>query len=225
MYSRLVVFAIRGLPWVVMFGGGVLLANGLLDFVRAVSSRDWPTAEGTIVSSEVDSETRSVGDGQSSTSCWPKVGYDYTVNDKTYSGDTIAFSSLRSGPHIGSGRAEAQVVVDRYPVGKQVRVYYNPKDPEIAALESGDTALNFIAPVAGVFLILFGYGLRRMFGPGTSSAEGEAIRRLEDFWAGKERSCPRCDTQFTSVQNKGICPKCHFAFHASHPDNADDYPS
>ena len=44
-----------------------------------------------------------------------------------------------------------------------------------------------------------------------------AIAR-DDLWAGKERDCPRCQTRFTAVADRGQCPNCKWEFHASLPD-------
>ena len=47
----------------------------------------------------------------------------------------------------------------------------------------------------------------------------DAIDRADRAWAGKPRSCPRCGTEFTSVQDRGQCTKCSHIFCASHPES------
>lgn len=47
---------------------------------------------------------------------------------------------------------------------------------------------------------------------------------LDEIWKGKERVCPKCRMAFTSIQNKGNCPKCGFVFYASHPTNSFQHP-
>ncbi len=44
----------------------------------------------------------------------------------------------------------------------------------------------------------------------------------EREWSGKPRVCPKCETEFTSVQNKGQCTTCGFMFYASHPDSGNE---
>ena len=43
----------------------------------------------------------------------------------------------------------------------------------------------------------------------------ERAKEEERRWAGKERSCPKCGTKFSSVQNLGVCPGCRHQFRAS----------
>jgi len=52
----------------------------------------------------------------------------------------------------------------------------------------------------------------------------ERITALNAMWSRKNRTCPRCGTNFRSVQNKGACPQCRHQFLASHPDNPGDWP-
>jgi ankyrin repeat protein len=47
------------------------------------------------------------------------------------------------------------------------------------------------------------------------------IRAASPEWSGRIRSCPRCQTSFKSVHNKGQCPNCSLVFFASHPGLGD----
>lgn len=51
----------------------------------------------------------------------------------------------------------------------------------------------------------------------------DATLRAEREWSGKQRPCPKCNTTFKSVQDRGQCPKCGFMFFASHPNNDPDW--
>jgi len=55
------------------------------------------------------------------------------VEGKIYACDRMSFS----GGEGGEKKSESQAVVDRYPSGHKVIVYYNPKHPEKAVLERG----------------------------------------------------------------------------------------
>lgn len=44
-----------------------------------------------------------------------------------------------------------------------------------------------------------------------------AVTRANCEWRGKPRQCPKCNTTFKSIQDRGQCPQCRFDFHASHP--------
>jgi hypothetical protein len=62
----------------------------------------------------------------------PVVGYQYQVNEQSYTGGTI-----KAGEQYFSVRfmGDAQKTIERYPVGAQVMVYYNPANPAESALE------------------------------------------------------------------------------------------
>ena len=49
------------------------------------------------------------------------------------------------------------------------------------------------------------------------SLYGDALVKADEIWSNRERKCPRCNTQFVSVKNRGQCPECSFVFLASHP--------
>jgi hypothetical protein len=62
----------------------------------------------------------------------------------------------------------AQSIVDRYPDGATVTVYYNPADPSDAVLERGNTpGIGVLYIIGGIFavaglLFLFGSATRRV---------------------------------------------------------------
>jgi hypothetical protein len=70
------------------------------------------------------------------------------VDHVRYWGDRVAFSQ---GTLVNS-KENAEKVVQKYPLGAEVKVFYNPSNPAYAVLEPG-VGLN--APVqAGVGLLL-----------------------------------------------------------------------
>lgn len=90
-------------------------------------SQTWPTTPGVVAMSRV--EVRSGGE---STSVVPVVVYQYEVRGQVYQGNII-----RAGSNYFrvQGSREPYLIVDRYPVGAQVMVYYNPANPADSALE------------------------------------------------------------------------------------------
>lgn len=50
-----------------------------------------------------------------------------------------------------------------------------------------------------------------------------ACDRADGKWAGKARTCPACNTAFTSRQDRGQYPECGLIFFASHPDGNDNW--
>lgn len=84
----------------------------------------WPSTMGTVNSSYL--ERRSSSEGGSTN--YPVVQYSYQVGGQTYQN-----SKLAPGPEIGG--TGAGKVVERYPAGAQVMVFYNPQNPSDAVLE------------------------------------------------------------------------------------------
>ncbi len=119
-----------GVIFLAAFGlvGLGLMGAVIFQGVRLVSSSSWPTTEGRVLSSHVDSYVDSEGDTMYSA----EVYYEYIVGGATYRGDLIRFGS-NSGST--SARRSQQRIVDNYPVGASILVYYNPDDPTDAVLE------------------------------------------------------------------------------------------
>jgi hypothetical protein len=85
----------------------------------------WSSAMGTVMTSYL--ERRRSGSNGGSTN-YPVVQYSYQVNGQIYQGSRIA-------PGMQVGGSGAGKVVERYPAGAQVMVFYNPQDPSDAVLE------------------------------------------------------------------------------------------
>jgi hypothetical protein len=112
---------------------------------QAAASRGWPAAEGEIIACEL--ERRSIEDDSADECFAAAVRYRYQVNGQNYEGDAISVG----GPAVTT-RALAEKTADRYPVGRRLRVYYDPRHPASALLEKGINA-NLAAMI--VFLIVF----------------------------------------------------------------------
>lgn len=91
------------------------------------AAQSWPGTMGTVLMSSVQSEHL----GRSHSIC-PVVVYQYQVNGKAYQSQTI-----KAGEQFFNIRiiGQAQETVNRYPIGAQVMVYYNPANPLESALE------------------------------------------------------------------------------------------
>jgi hypothetical protein len=109
-------------PWVFADIFGLLTlgcAQGIFHWLRkAWTMSHWPTATGTIISSW------DVLDGE-------KLRYAYVVNGHRYVGHAVVVSA--GGPSTMD--ATPQELVEKYPPGAEVTVYYNPKHCSTAVLE------------------------------------------------------------------------------------------
>jgi hypothetical protein len=96
------------------------------DAVVASARSTWQSTTGRVVKSRVEVS------GGETTTVSPKVVYAYDVNGRAYQSD-----QLRAGDaimRVTSGN-DAYATVDRYPEGAIVTVFYNPLNPQEAALE------------------------------------------------------------------------------------------
>lgn len=100
---------------------------GIIFFTRrkVAQAASWPATLGAVTLSTL--QMRHSSDGSTP---YPVVHYAYQVMGQPYQG-----SKVRPGPDVGG--SGARKVVDRYPVGAQVMVYYNPEKPSEALLERG----------------------------------------------------------------------------------------
>jgi hypothetical protein len=139
----------RGLGFVMlgMFAAGiVLMAWGGYEIKGSRESGSWPSAQGAITSSGISKRISTDSDHRKRTTYYPKVGFQYQVDGRRYTSSRIAFGTGDTG---GSAKW-ARKVVNQYPVGKTVAVYYNPQDPQYGVLESGITWRSIIFLLAGI---------------------------------------------------------------------------
>ncbi len=91
------------------------------------SSQSWPSTTGTVIKSRVE-----VRGGSNTTHVDPKIVYEYQVSGQQYQADQIRVDARH---RVFQVSPDAYAVVDRYPVGTSVTVYYNPDNPAEAGLE------------------------------------------------------------------------------------------
>jgi len=158
-------------------GGTVATFFGVREVLEANASKDWPTTQGKIIESSVEYETRPRKPGETGSSkkkdYRAKISYRYWVDDVALTGSRIAYVKKMSFQLKADGlldtkksdtrsiersiaRVRAQGIVDRYPKGKSVSVYYKPDNPKVCVLEPGLGLQAFVAPVFGVFIIIVG---------------------------------------------------------------------
>ena|GEM_PF-1565861 len=98
-------------------------------FYRGITSRSWPSTIGQVIQSEYD-----YGEGED------KFCYTYTIKEQSY-------KSKRESTCI----AFWNNMVEEYPKGSIVTVYYNPDDPGDAVLVPGFTKWHYFYLIALVF--------------------------------------------------------------------------
>lgn len=145
-----------------MVAGAVVLGGyGFFNFDEYQSSEDWPTVEGTIVSTNIERQVDSEDD---SVSYQVRITYDYSVDGETFRSDNIDFRLI---PSSYSDRGDAEDVVATYcGAGRSscreqpVEVIYNPDDPERSVLDRAyDEELVYGMMIGGVILAILGLAM------------------------------------------------------------------
>lgn len=143
--------------------GSIILAIGVgvtiwgfSTLESAKESLSWPTVEGKVLQSDIErvrkiSSRRKKRKRKSRISYQANIFYEYSVKSNKYSSDKISF-----GDYSSSSQSHARSIVNRYPKGKTVKVYYNPETPELAVLEPGVSWATYIPLGSGIFFILIG---------------------------------------------------------------------
>ncbi|MBN2307490.1 MAG: DUF3592 domain-containing protein [Candidatus Hydrogenedentes bacterium] len=140
-WGVIAVFFILGLAGAGLGGGS---------FYRGLVSGAWPTAPGTITRSDV--ETAGTGGRHGVTAYRARVEYAYEVGGESYTGDRLFFGS----PERYS-ETHAHQWANRYRLGAEVAVAYEPAAPENAVLRPGlvwEGATFTLAMAIGGFCLL-----------------------------------------------------------------------
>lgn len=105
---------------------GILLGIILVTRRKVAQAGSWLSTMGTVMYSSIEWRRGSKG----SSVAYPVVQYTYQVM-----GQMLQGRKVMPGPE--SGGSFAHKVVERYPAGAQVMVYYDPNNPSDALLERG----------------------------------------------------------------------------------------
>ncbi len=112
--------------------GLAFIILGISPFIRSEMSDAWHAGHGKILSSELVPGTSLWG--------WALTHRVHIVYQyETLTGEVLDSAHLEFGigGHSYLIRGYAERVVERYPVGKLIRAYYDPDQPNVAVLERG----------------------------------------------------------------------------------------
>jgi len=124
----------------------------------------WLNAPGRIIASEVQRRGGSSGRNQYYV---PLVRYSYAVHGREREGSRLRFGFLSARSPAG-----AEAMLARYPAGAEVKVRYDPDNPDQSVLEPGKTGANLlIAAIFCFFLFLAGAAIVVMAVRGVFSAD------------------------------------------------------
>ena len=145
-------FFSRIFPLIFIVAGATTAYFGVRGLIRARASVDWPTAEGKVVESSLETHRSEDSDSDStSTTYHAEILYEFSVEGTTFNGNRVAY-----GDYGSSNPSHARRVVNRYPEGEDVTVYYQPGNPEEALLEPGLKAQSWFLPAFGLVFLTVG---------------------------------------------------------------------
>ena len=154
-----------------LLGGISMIFWGWTNYKNARASEIWPSTPGVIITSRMEIDYGKSDDAE------PKyiavISYNYKVDTMDYTADRVFFDS-----HSYLKKIQAEKVISRYPVGKKVRVYYDPSKPYRAVLEPGSASGAGYALIFGiVMLFMSSIFLFMAFGKKKKAADGEDVLR------------------------------------------------
>jgi hypothetical protein len=124
---------------------------------KADATTSWPNTKGVILSSKVKEPPRSSsGSGRTQATHVPRIRYTYTVNGRKYEGSRHTIGHVK-------GKTASEELVARFPKGKIVTVYYDPKDPSQAVLVRGMGGSNpfrygmLLVVIMGLFFVVVAF--------------------------------------------------------------------
>ena len=153
----------------IIIGSGFLVIGtpialfGLYFLLLGDQSRAWPSVVGVVESSAVrldhDIHRRLQSGGAAARSRRKhvvEIAYRYEVDGQLYrstrysfgSGDTVARARNKEKAHL--------IARQRFPVGKEIRVFYDPEEPKQSVLAGGLNWGTFVPLVLGLFFALAG---------------------------------------------------------------------
>jgi len=127
-----------------LFVGSSFVYFGIKSYQNEIATESWPQTEGIIISSDIYSSS-----GDHSTTYGANIVYQYQVNGINYTSDDVSSADFSS-----SDSSHAQRIINKYYVGKNVIVYYNPSNPSDAVLEPGTTWISYIIILFGILPIV-----------------------------------------------------------------------
>ena len=137
----------RWLAGMVCALGALLIVGGHHMWRTGRETRSYTRTRGRVVRADVEEIPRPSEEG--GTRFRPVVRYAFEARGRAYESERVAVGAPE-GPDAPDA-ADARRLVDRYPSGAEVDVWFDPRDPRRSVLEPGvPTSQIVVAVVAGL---------------------------------------------------------------------------
>ncbi len=128
-----------------------LVFYGLNMLIKGKASNSWPVCQGTVVSSDIEQESKTDSYEKQTVSYRAHVVYSYLVNGTAFRSNRIAFETYST-----SQKGKVLAIANKYPAGETITVYYDPADPNSAILEKGTGTAAYFIIVVGCICVFLG---------------------------------------------------------------------
>jgi hypothetical protein len=145
----------RVFPWVFTLVIALIMSLSVEEIVSGWSSAKWPTVEGTITTSSVETHA---GIGNKGIFYHPQIVYSYIVDGKQLTSNRVAFGATNT-----NDPSDAQRIVDKYPKGKTVTVSYDSDENQESLLEPGLRIGAWGYILLGTPFLLIGIAMIKVF--------------------------------------------------------------
>lgn len=117
------------------------------------SSEHWPRVDGVVTQSEVKAYTTYLNGIPVKDDYVAKIEFSYSFGQVTYQSDNIPESKSYSE------REDAEKIVTKYPIGKKLQVFVNPKKPNVSTLKPGKQLMYIPLLLTGLLALLISVGV------------------------------------------------------------------
>ncbi len=142
----------KPLAWIVCALGAFLVVLGYHQWRAGRETRSYTRTRGRVVGAEVEEIPRTSEEG--GTRFLPVVRYAFEARGHTYASDRV---SIGASTAPDTDAEAARRMVERYPPGSDVDVWFDPRDPRRSVLVPGiPTSQIVVALVTGIALLGIG---------------------------------------------------------------------
>ena len=131
--------------------GAVAMSYGFVSALRLKGSMSWPSVQGRIINSAKKVKHTDAGRLEDA-----DIAYEYSFGKKKYTSKVIKIGGDLLSQPSKRGPSEADLLLAKYPVGKVVDVYVNPKHPKVVCLEKAGVETVFISIFCGLLAVVVG---------------------------------------------------------------------
>lgn len=141
-----------GWPFIIIYIALIICITyfGFISIPKSFKTKNWIEVSGKVTDSHLVKTQKTHRSGKRITAFSANIHYEYIIDGQTYSGSKNRFSERSL-----NGEKIKQTMLERFPIGATVPVYYNPNNPNESVLVKGLNTIYLFA--IGIFLTLIAF--------------------------------------------------------------------